>query len=250
MSFTKSEETEFRDYYDEFKDDYNAFGIDNGMETPCKRVKNPNEEFYVDGRPYFPYQITKILEYIENGEVIPKQNENGIKYEWSHICCAGKKPNKTKLKNRREKGEKNNPSCITRDHIELAIHSDNIARKKCHLNIQKYVISKQPNGRTKEEDKLKPGPIYIEDIPENIRKTGIFKKKKKNNKKNNKPLLGSYKTKKIRKSRRIKDNIKGGKNKNNKNNKSNKNNKCDTFKIPNCNHKSGRKCFMNYKQIR
>ena len=73
------------------------------------------------------------------------------------------------------------------------------------------VTLSQPNTRPKEEDELKPGLIYMEDVPKQIRKTGMQKNKKSDEseiKSNNKCLV-SYKTKRIRISRPMRDEIKG-----------------------------------------
>ena len=87
---------------------------------------------------------------------------------------------------------------------------------------------KQPNQYTKEEDKLKPGPIYISDIPDRIRRTGIFTKQK------DEECFGSYQQdNKLRRSKRI---------------RSRNNNDKSEFKII-CNHNSDRKCFINHKRI-
>ena len=223
-SLSKRQKNEFRVAYNDFKNKCHKYGIENGLETPCKRVWKPNKTYTIDGEIYYKYQIAKIMEFIDNNEDIPTGQE------FSHICIESetKEKNKKKKKHKRERGEKDVNSCITPDHIEMASHLDNCGRKKCHDNLKQYVSMKRSNQYTKKEDKLKPGPIYIDDIPEQIRKTGIFSNVNANKSK----MYGSSYDEgmnNLRRSRRIKHN--------------------NMEYVINCNHDSHRRCFVNHKRM-
>ena len=220
-SLTNFQKNELRRAYNEFKDDIHEYGVENGDEISCKRVRKPHETYDIDGIKFYKYQISKTIELIDNNKDIP------IGKEMSHICNTPKKPNKKKRKYNREKGEKNVNPCIEPDHIEFATHSDNCSRRTCHNNLKKYVSKKQPNRFTEEKDKLKAGPIYINDIPIGIRKTGIFDIKQQQE------LLGSYQCQDSN---------------NNNNNTLRRSIRIKDFKIR-CQHDSHRKCFINNKRI-
>ena len=228
-SLNQCQKRKFRNAFDDFKDQIHEYGIENGDEIPCKRVFEPYKSYKIDGETWYKYQISKMMELIENGQDIP------IGKEMSHICNTPKKPNKKKRKYNREKGRKNINPCIEPDHIEFSTHSDNCSRSECHNNLKEYISMKQTNQHTKEQDKLKAGPIYINDIPAYIRRTGIFQKQE---------PCGSYyeesnnndNSNTVRRSIRIKAR------------NSNENVNGNEFQII-CTHESNRKCFVNHGRI-
>ena len=227
LSLSNSQKKSFRIAYNKFKDNYHEYGIQNGREIPCKRVKEPNNGYNIDGDTYFPYQIAKIMEFIDNDEDVPKQDANGHKIEFDHVCCGYKRESKaTRQRIRNIDENQKRPACIVPDHMELKTHKENCSRRICHLNLKKYVASKQPNRHTKQEDKLKAGAIYINDIPEQIRKTGLITKKQQKMANKPKRKYGQ----KVRRSLRLKEK-----------------NSTNIYEI-NCIHED-RPCFLNYKRI-
>ena len=213
MTLSKKQQKAFECAYNKFKDEYRLYGSkhnEKGSPLPCKRLLTDfNKSYYVLGKPYKPSQIT----FIHLTGTLYQNNDNPDDQddEISHICCDHSQNSQY-------------PSCIELTHYELESHKYNCSRKKCHSTLKQYIKMKQPNQYTKDCDKIKPGPFYISNIPQILRKYGLDYN---NNKKQSKPKR-KYKKR------------------NRKTNQNNSNYKQHELPIV-CNHDP--KCFINIGQI-